>query len=919
MFNRKRRDPADEERLSSYDLDFPASQRWKPNYSVPRNSLDEHKTSRTSLDRDKENSVKKPHHVLRHVPHPRSFGRNKRDMDTFAGIRQSNEEETDEEEFSDPKLWIETISELYMNVLDNRARWDPRWLNVTRRERFEGLESVTVSVIDYLANGQVERSKLITTKKDLAAAINTRPEDSQARVIMVSDLSRFVMGALGQLYSIDPEFWYEQLITSGYSASDSGLKLRNAVWMNWNERETHFRHRPLPGIGQRTEWNLSRRTKSRNWAHLRWGRLGALHYLGRPGFQEDEIAGRISDGRWTIERDVVVDKSGLLLTDKRKKRAERKIQERKEKEKKKETKKRDKNMFAVPEPPKSAVKIEGTSNRVKKSNVYRPYSTFFPILRQNPEYWKNRDLRVMAPEGMGYWTSVDKAGNKTVILAFDPPRTMQNEKTKETTPSLTFMPRAMEFESYTDEELWRTADPGETYLDPPVFTKRKRLSEKIKPKKRHPDEEDKMGDGSPSAGINKEDDADFIDTSDSEYDEEYQNKIRKVYNSRQAWIRDRDFARKYSLSTMDLVSRYVSNISPTELLQDDSAIPSLLARLSFDDMWQLIAEIRIVQDHIDSDLGADLHLHLLQDAGTATRQNMSWIRATLQELSEWVDHVRKSNKILNLPEDLEQEMVELQEDLQSLQTRSEQTLNFLVATTGISQSALVIDQTSGINKLTELAFFFVPLSFITAVFSMQVAELNANPPKMWTWGLSLGVVFVVTYAIRIFLRSPTVRYCVKASRVTILNRFTPKSRSMSLRLDSISNRAIAKFLFFFITTMALVFIIAFIYLLSGFLVFFGLWAGAAVTALYFIITRWPDVAVLAPCFVSLVLSGVGFMAVYHWGDALGKAWANWIDSAVNWVKNLWPEDWTTDAVDDEDLDREGVPTYARQGIFLPSK
>ncbi|GKU05681.1 hypothetical protein FLAG1_08571 [Fusarium langsethiae] len=915
MFNRKRRDLTDEERPSGYDLDWPASQRWKPNYSVPRNSLDERKTSRTSLGLDKETSIERPHHV----PHPLSFGRNRRDMDTFADIRQSNEEDADEEEFSDPKLWIETISELYMNELDNRARWDPRWLNVTRRERFEGLESVTVSVIDYLANGQVERSDLITTKKDLAAATNTRPEESQVRVVMVSDLSRFVMGALGQLYSIDPEFWYEQLITSGYSASDSGLKLRNAVWMNWNEGETHFRHRPLPGIGQRTEWNLARRTKSRNWAHLRWGRLGALHYLGRPGFHEDEISGRISDGRWTIERDVVVDRSGLLLTDKRKKRAKKKIQERKEKEEKKETKKRNKNMLAVPEPPKSTVKIEGTSNRVKASNVYRPYTTFFPILRQNPEYWKNRDLRVMAPEGMGYWTSVDKDGKKIVVLTFDPPRTMQNEKSKETTPSLTFMPRAMEFESYTDEELWRTADPGETYLDPPSFTKKK-PGEREKPKKRRlEEEEDKMGDTLASAGINKEDGTDFIDASDSEYDEEYQNNIRKIYKSRQSWVRDRDFARKYSLSTMDLVSRYVSNIPPKELLQDDSAIPSLLTRLSFDDMWQLLAELRIVQDHIDSDLGADLHLHLLQDAGTATRQNMAWIRSTLQEMGEWVDNLKKSKKILNLPEDVEQEMIELQEDLQSLRTRSEQTLNFLVASTGISQSALVIDQTSGINKLTELAFFFVPLSFITAVFSMQVAELNDAPPKMWTWGLSLGVVFVITYAIRIFLRSPTVRYCVKAGRITILNRFTPKSRSMSLRLDSISNRAIAKFFFFLITTVLLVLIIIVIYVLSGFLFFFGLWAGIAGTALYFIITRWPEAAVLASCFVSLVISGIGLTTVWYWSDVLVDVWTIWIDNAMNWVTNLWPEDWTTDSVDDEDLDREGVPTYARQGIFLPSK
>jgi hypothetical protein len=142
---------------------------------------------------------------------------------------------------------------------------------------------------------------------------------------------------------------------------------------------------------------------------------------------------------------------------------------------------------------------------------------------------------------------------------------------------------------------------------------------------------------------------------------------------------------------------------------------------------------------------------------------------------------------------------------------------------------------------------------------------------------------------------------------------------MSLRLDSISNRAIAKFLFFFITTMSLILMICIVYLLALFLVFFGIWAGIAGTALYFIITRWPEAAVLAPCFVALVLSGAGLLAVWHWGDYLEDPSLRWMENCLELVKNLWPEEWITDAVDDEDLDREGVPTYARQGIFFPSK
>jgi hypothetical protein len=496
---------------------------------------------------------------------------------------------------------------------------------------------------------------------------------------------------------------------------------------------------------------------------------------------------------------------------------------------------------------------------------------------------------------------------------------MQHDKTKETTPSLTFMPRAMEFESYTDEELWRVADPDETYLDPPAPTFTKKQLKKDKKEARRRRAQARRNQHQQSTAVNeKGNDTNSEYSSDSEFDEEYRDSLRNAYKDRQHLLRDRDFARKYSLSTFDLVYRYISKIPTSTLNQDDSMIPSVLTRLPFDDMWQLLAELRLMQDHVDADLGADLHIHLLEAAGTMTRQNVAWIRSTLQELSEWIDHIKKSKNILNLPEELEEEMTELTADLQSLQSRSEQTLNLLVASTGIAQSSLVIDQTSGINKLTELAFFFIPLSFITSVFSMQVAELTESPPKMWTWGLSLGLVFLITYLIRTFLRSPSVRLYAMQVRVTMLNRFTPKSRSASHRLNSVGNRAIATYLFFFLTCCVFILIIAALLLLFIFLVHFGLWAGAAGTAIYFIITRWPEPAVLAPCFIAIVLSAIGLCASWYWATDIQVFWEKWSLATAEMIGNQLPDKWRFDRVDDDDLADEGVNTYARQAIFFAS-
>ncbi|KAF7559925.1 hypothetical protein G7046_g4224 [Stylonectria norvegica] len=918
---------------NSYKLGWPKSQRWQPRYSVPKNSLESVASARPSSSE-----------LEKGPPNPQSFAKQKdsfrsmswgvkRDLDTNAGGgTESSWNDDGDEEFSNLSHWLETLAELYMNDIDNRARFDPRWLNITRRERFEGLASSSVTVFDYLLDDSVQRSERITSKNQLAATLQDRPETSKVRVIMVNDLSRFVMGALGQMYSIDPEFWYEHLVNSGYGASDSGLKLKNAVWMNWVERETKFRHRALPESGQRTEWNVPRRTQTRCWAHLRWGRLGLLNYLGRKGFHEDELERRLVDGRWMMERDVDVDKLGFLMTAKRQAHEEERAKLKRKKQKKKKEK------VVVPELPTD------TSRRVKTSNVYRPYSSF-TCLPGNPSYWLNRDLRVVAPEGVGYWSKVDEDGRKTVILLFDPMRNMRNEKTKETTPSLTFMPRAMEFESYSTEELWRVPDSEETYLDPPVTISRKeaklqkKAAQKQKLKAKKDQLQKKLGiDHDHVSEPDSDSDSDSYYTSDEEYDEEYQETLTADYRDPKPYTRDRDYARKYALTTAELVSRYMGKLSTAAMLQDDSLVPSILTQLYLDDFWQLLAEIRLGLDHIDADMGADFHAHLLESVGITTRQNVAWMRSTLQvceheftpkpsadpdidiclqELREWAEHTSHVSKLLFHSPDQEVELDELYVHLKKLQSRVESTLNLLVSSTGLAQSQLVIDQTSGINKLTELAFFFIPLSFITSVFSMQVLELTSSPPRLWIWGVSLAAVFFVTYLIRSMLRSPSFRIIAMQARVTMLHRFTPsQTRSASRRLNSVGNRAIAKFLMFSLTVLVIVTVAFFSFLGFLFLIFGGLWLGTIAVAIYFIVTRWPDLAVVIPCFLSIPLSALGMFLCYYWWEELTDFGVKWCMWSLELIKRIFPKRWTLDSAEDEDLAAEGVNLYARQAIVL---
>lgn len=389
MFRKSGAPPAHGDESHAYALDWETSQRWNPDYNVPRNSLEDVSdfSKSPSWPAARVNTARK-----RRVNTEPALGGKDSSNDNeppFGGQHNANPGIAESQhQLPDLSHWLETLAEIYMNNLENRARWDPRWLSITRRERHDGLAGSKITILDYMTDESTPRNTTATDKAQLSTALQARPKNSAVRVLMVHDLSRFVMGALGQVYSVDPEFWFEHLTNSGYAASDSQLKVSSAVWMNWAERETRFRHRPLPDIGQRTQWNAPGRTRGRSWAHVRWARLGLMHYLGKKGFNEDEIEYRLGDGRWLVERDVILDKHGYFMTRRR----------------------LLKHALAAKTSKKKS-KREELYSRAKDSNIYRAYSTF-EGLPKNVTAWKNRDLRVVAPEGTSYWSGKDQHGQR---------------------------------------------------------------------------------------------------------------------------------------------------------------------------------------------------------------------------------------------------------------------------------------------------------------------------------------------------------------------------------------------------------------------------------------------------------------------------------------------------------------------------
>ncbi|KAL8649550.1 MAG: hypothetical protein Q9226_005526 [Calogaya cf. arnoldii] len=87
------------------------------------------------------------------------------------------------------------------------------------------------------------------------------------------------------------------------------------------------------------------------------------------------------------------------------------------------------------------------------------------------------------------------------------------------------------------------------------------------------------------------------------------------------------------------------------------------------------------------------------------------------------------------------------------QGRTESTLRSLMTTMSLIESKRGISEAESVTKLTELAFFFIHLTFAASLFSMQVKELDGSTTSV---GVFLAVALAITicsYSLRLVIRS----------------------------------------------------------------------------------------------------------------------------------------------------------------------
>ena len=96
------------------------------------------------------------------------------------------------------------------------------------------------------------------------------------------------------------------------------------------------------------------------------------------------------------------------------------------------------------------------------------------------------------------------------------------------------------------------------------------------------------------------------------------------------------------------------------------------------------------------------------------------------------------------------------ENIARLKQRTKQINKSLMANMSIIESKRGIAEAESVTKLTELAFFFIPLTFSASIFGMQVRELSKSEVSLWMFFLLAIAIMTSSYAVRLIIRSKRV-------------------------------------------------------------------------------------------------------------------------------------------------------------------
>jgi CorA-like Mg2+ transporter protein len=139
------------------------------------------------------------------------------------------------------------------------------------------------------------------------------------------------------------------------------------------------------------------------------------------------------------------------------------------------------------------------------------------------------------------------------------------------------------------------------------------------------------------------------------------------------------------------------------------------------------------------------------------REDLAFIKSGLTETTTYVpDKVReyfrthpyysqRKDHVLPLtPVDRHQRTLE---EAARLEVFLMQTFQLLMSSISVQESHLSSEQAKRATRLTQLAFIYIPLSFVTGIFGMNLKELNGSGLPIWALFVAMAIVVILTAVI----------------------------------------------------------------------------------------------------------------------------------------------------------------------------
>lgn len=184
------------------------------------------------------------------------------------------------------------------------------------------------------------------------------------------------------------------------------------------------------------------------------------------------------------------------------------------------------------------------------------------------------------------------------------------------------------------------------------------------------------------------------------------------------------------------------------IIQNDTSNTLRHMEYSLQEIGQHILDDTLIQQRL-------IHWRLLLERfGAELQQLEDSLRRFADFLSitgsSYKSNTEDSKKRISLVENPLEDIVA---QIRSLRQRTTRSHKSLMANMSIVESKRGIAEAESVTKLTELAFFFIPLTFSASIFSMQVKELNSSQTSIAAFFILAILITTASYALRLVIRS----------------------------------------------------------------------------------------------------------------------------------------------------------------------